>query len=567
MAHSGIFDRLRQVVRIARTADRLSCSVDDARGELAAGRGLSRRQLLHGAGAAAAGAAVLGVPFPSQAGSVKKGERRVAIVGAGLAGLVCAEQLARRGIASRLYEAHPTRVGGRVLSDRATFPGQVAECGGELIDTLHTTMLAYARDFGLAREDLERAPGASRYHFFGRHWTEDEVVAEYRALVPRMRADLQSLSGGPTYFSHTAADALLDATDLDTYLHTRAADLPLIRAVLSQAYVAEYGLEASEQSCLNFLQFIHLDLRRHFAEFGVFSDERYHLVGGNDALASALAARVRGAGCAIENGARLTRLARNASGAFELYFNGGATPEIADTVVVSIPFSVLRGVTLDASLGLSPEKRNAIATLGYGNNVKTMVRFDRRVWADLGGNGLAYADLANVQNTWETNYHAASRGPGGILTDFGGGARGVALQSNPSGNFGCGGCHSGSPSSGVLSPVGAAWIDDQAEAFVRDLDAVFPGAAAAASRRPDGTLVERRGHWTPQSYSRGSYTAYKPGQFTTIAGLEAQAAGALKFAGEHTDSFYASQGFMEGACNSGVRAANEILDDVRAGRL
>ncbi len=567
MGHSRLFDRVRRLAGVARVADRLGCRVDDARGELdaARSRALSRRQMLGALGVAAT-AAVGVTPFTVRASPVR-GRPRIAIVGAGLAGLVCAEQLARRGLTCTLYEAHPNRVGGRVLSDRETFPGQVAECGGEMIDTAHTTMLQYARDFGLAREDVIHVPGSSRFYFFGRLHTEDEVVAEWRQLVPRLRPDLQSLSrGGPTFFSHSAADAALDTTDLATYLHQRAADLPLIREVLYQAYVAEYGLECYEQSCLNLLQFVHLDRRSGLAEFGS-SDERFHLVGGNDALARALAARVTDAGSAIERGASLTRLARNASGEFELTLNGGASPEVADVVVVAIPFSVLRTVALDASLGLSGDKLRAINELGYGDNVKTMVRFDRRVWAEQGGDGLAYSDLANVQNTWETNYRAPGRGGAGILTDYGGGTRGYALQQNPSHSFGCGGCHAGPPTDAHLSDAGAAWVNGQMEAFVRDLDLIFPGAAAAASRDARGMIVGRRGHWTPQRYSRGCYTAYRPGQFTTLAGLEAQPAGLLKFAGEHTDSFYEYQGFMEGACNSGIRAAQEVIDDIRAGRV
>ena len=43
--------------------------------------------------------------------------------------------------------------------------------------------------------------------------------------------------------------------------------------------------------------------------------------------------------------------------------------------------------------------------------------------------------------------------------------------------------------------------------------------------------------------------------------------GALKFAGEHTNSFYEWQGFMEGACLSGIAAANAVLDDIQAGRI
>lgn len=567
MAHSRIFEALRHVLHLSRDAERLGGSLDDARAERDAARRLSRRHLLGGLGAAAAAATVTGViPFSAKAGPVR-GQPRVAIVGAGLAGLVCADELARRGIRCRLFEAHPNRVGGRVLSDHDTFPGQVAECGGEMIDTLHTTMLRYAREFGLAREDYERAPGDDRYHFFGANHTEREVVEEWRVLVPRLQADLRTLSAEPSFFAHTDADVALDRTDLATYLHARATDLPLVREVLFEAYVAEYGIEPHAQSCLNFLQFIHLDRRGHFAEFGQFSDERYHLVGGNDALAFALAERLREFGSPVESGASLSRLARRASGEFELYLVGGATPELFDAVVIAIPFSALRGVALDASLGLSADKLRAIRELGYGNNVKTAVRFDRRVWAEQGGNGSTYADLLHVQTTWETNYRAAGRGAAGILTDYAGGDRGVEIQENPARNFACGGCHAGAPVARVLNPTGRAHVNGQIEAFVRDLDRVYPGAAAAVSRRSDGTLVARRAHWTPQGFSRGSYTAYLPGQFTTIAGLEPQAVGALKFAGEHTDSFYEWQGFMEGACNSGVRAAGEVIADIRAGRL
>lgn len=572
MSHSSLHRGFARLARLARFARQQNISLDDARAERAAAEALSlsRRQALGGLAAVGALAGLsLALPGRARAARADGAQPRIAIIGAGLAGLACAERLTRKGFSARLYEAHPNRLGGRVFSDRTTFPGQVAENGGEMIDTLHKTMLAYAQAFGLAREDLEHAPGDAAYHFFGGLRSEDAVVEEYRVLVERMQPDFHSLTnGGPTYYRHSDADRALDALSLEDYLATRADDLPLIRNVLAQAYISEYGLEPAAQSCLNFLQFIHLDRRRHFAEFGQFSDERYHLVGGNDALIAALADHVSGLGCAILRGARLNRLARNASGEFELFLSGQAAPDLADAVVMAIPFSTLReNVVLDATLGLSADKRRAIDTLGYGDNVKTAVRFDRRVWIEEGFSGLAYSDLENVQNTWETNYGAAPADGGGILTDYAGGARGLDLQLNPSGTFGCGGCHSGSPTNAILSPAGQAHVGDQIEAFVADLDRIFPGAAAAASRRADGSLVAHRAHWTPQRYSRGSYTAYLPGQFCTVAGLEGEPAGALKFAGEHTDSFYEWQGFMEGACNSGIRAADEVLDDIRTGRI
>jgi monoamine oxidase len=50
-----------------------------------------------------------------------------------------------------------------------------------------------------------------------------------------------------------------------------------------------------------------------------------------------------------------------------------------------------------------------------------------------------------------------------------------------------------------------------------------------------------------------------PGQFTTIAGLEGLPVRNVFFAGEHANSFYEWQGFMEGAALSGLDVAASIL--------
>jgi monoamine oxidase len=72
-----------------------------------------------------------------------------------------------------------------------------------------------------------------------------------------------------------------------------------------------------------------------------------------------------------------------------------------------------------------------------------------------------------------------------------------------------------------------------------------------------------REHWPSNPLTKGSYTCYRPGQFTAIAGREGRRIGNLHFAGEHANSFYEWQGFMEGACLSGLDAADEILSDVK----
>lgn len=562
MSRSALFNQLKRSMRIARFAERHKTSTSQAveRAQEAEYRyqqyKLSRRAFLALAGGGAAiGAAML--TQPARALAKMSSGVRVAIVGGGTAGSVCAEQLARQGISATIYEANASRLGGRMWSSHR-FPGQVVERGGEMIDTAHKSMLGYANALGLTLEDVNKNPGETFYHFRGHRHREAEVVDEFRELAKRMRPDLKQI-GAPTFFHHTEAEKALDFIDLATYLDRHASDLPLIRGVLEVAYNIEYGLEIHEQSCLGFLQFIHLDGRRHFAPFGVFSDERYHIIEGSDQVPQRLAAQLPGP---IHTGARLTRLRRNGFGEFELYFNHATAPEFADAVVLAIPFSVLRNVVLEDSLGLSSDKKRAIAELRYGQNAKTMIGFDDRPWSAVGCNGDIYSDLPNLQNTWETNYTRA--GATAVFTDYASGNRARALQFMPGNGLGnCGNCHG---SGGAFMNINDGNIQLQADAFLTDLDLIIPGAKHSATRTANGYHVERA-HWGQQNFARGSYTANHPGYFTTIAGLEAQSTGALKFAGEHTNSFYEWQGFMEGAALSGIAAAAALLDDIRQRRI
>src|SRR5512132_740494 len=77
---------------------------------------------------------------------------RVLVVGAGLAGLRCAELLQRSGVTVALHEASE-RVGGRCWSAHGLADGIVAEHGGELIAPDHLHVAALASELGLQLED------------------------------------------------------------------------------------------------------------------------------------------------------------------------------------------------------------------------------------------------------------------------------------------------------------------------------------------------------------------------------------------------------------------------------
>src|SRR5512146_848707 len=292
MARSILLSRLARVMRIARFCDREGLSTRDGMEEVAERESarqeeIGRRGLLIGAGAA--GAAMAAGLYSRRAYANSTSNARIAVIGAGMAGLVCADTLRRRGMSNAIvYDANPSRTGGRVWS-RQLGP-QTCEAGGELIDNLHKTLLGYANEFNLAKEDYGKERGELFYYFGGRNHSEEEVVGEWRIAEDRMQGDLHSCSY-PTFFSHTDADVQLDNTSMAEYLERTCSDLPLIRGVLEQSYIAEYGREMSEQSVLNMLLFIHLDRRSGDLRDGVFCDERRPPDGSNAGYVEGFAER------------------------------------------------------------------------------------------------------------------------------------------------------------------------------------------------------------------------------------------------------------------------------------
>jgi monoamine oxidase len=280
------------------------------------------------------------------------------------------------------------------------------------------------------------------------------------------------------------------------------------------------------------LFFIHIDKRAKFTPFGVFSDERYHVIGGNEQIPRAIANRLRGP---IELEARLIAARKRADGLIELTFERGGRSftRSHEVVVFALPFTILREAQLNASLGLPPEKLYAINSFVLGTNAKMNVGFDGRFWFDDSSSGETWSDLSNHQLTWEPNPTKATS-QHAVLLDYSGGRRGAQLDPNK--------------------------VQQEAQLWLTDVDKVLPGALAAATKVKGKYLVHLQ-HWPSDPFIKGSYTCNQPGYFTTILGHEATPVGNLYFAGEHTDQFYEGQGFMEGGANSGIRAADEVLAD------
>jgi monoamine oxidase len=524
MARSAAFHRLQELVRLARfaRAHHLSdpASIRAAAARAAAG-GPSRRDVL---GGLAGALAVAAVPGASGCGGDDdpSGEVRIAIVGGGIAGMLCAHRLAQAGVAVTVYEA-TDRVGGRMFTGRDLFPeGQVCELGGELIDSNHATLLALADELGLVLDDRFGGPYAAlrpeTYWIDGVEVDDDTLLMQLVAVVDDIQADFDAAE------SDDDAYAALDVESLSAWLERR---LPIatyreLHVVLDVAYRGEYGLETNEQSALNLIYLLGLETDA-FRIFGD-SDERWHVHRGSDAFITELSARLPPGTVALEH--RL--MAARGSGPFSLTFAtpaGERTVEV-DKVVFALPFSILREVDT-AGLALGDDKREIIDTLGYGTNAKVMAGFSRPVWReDHGALGSATTDLP-LQQTWDTSL--GQDGATAILTNFLGGRAGLEAGDG----------------------TAEDWVT---RVTLPGLDEVYPGAAAAYTA---GSAV--RMHWPTVPTQRGSYTCYRPGQWAFWS-LEGEREGELHFCGEHTSADF--QGWMEGAAESGERVASEIIDDL-----
>jgi monoamine oxidase len=485
--------------------------------------GISRRSFLAGAAgtvalAACGGRYTTASPFADLP--------PVVIVGGGTAGLVCAHRLVQGGARVAVFEAS-SRPGGRMFSDRRTFGPLCCELGGEFIDSGHVRIRALAQELGLTLDDLQNTTAglAESFHFDGATRSSSEVIA---ALEPIASAVIESLA---TIEKDVESDRMpyewgesakrLDATSIDAWLKRldeagRADSSPragLGAAILRVAYTTELGLEPGELSVIPMLQMFRMESQK-LQMYGE-SDERFHIRGGNDQVPGRLAQRLAGA---VRYRARLNAIRRTDGGKIALVFEGLPAPVVAERVVLALPFSVLRQVEIDPSLNWSARKLKSIHELGYGTNAKLMLGFRSRFWRSRGASGEVFTDL-RLQSTWDTTRAQPSQR--GILTVFKGGNLGRDLKNAPT------------------------------QQAMDDLELVFPGAAASADQ------ASASFHWPTSPLSLGSYSTWKVGQLTSFGGTEAEPEGAVHFAGEHTS--LSAQGYMEGAVESGERAAREIL--------
>ncbi|MGB6163147.1 MAG: NAD(P)/FAD-dependent oxidoreductase [Pseudonocardiaceae bacterium] len=333
-------------------------------------------------------------------GTPPRGRRiTIAVLGAGIAGLVAGYELERLGYDAVVLEAD-SRIGGRVFTQSfGGSDGPIAELGAMRIPADHRFTMRYVDELGLRHRlrpfrgilsdpnnylrigsqlvrvrdaaaplilDIERYSGEKSYRrdtllFLG--W----LHAMVRALAPR---ELRK-------FGHSDARkmlALADSRDMTPFIHEDRVDL-------GAAFRAYPEFRAA---CSSRLESFLDDLIR---ESGT---DMLTLAGGMTQLVDGLACRIRGP---IHTGREIVGLDVRRDGV-SVHLSCAWSPVLTYPIVLcTIPFSVLRGLSLT---GVGADKIGTITTLDYGSATKVALHCQEAFWVrdGIAGGGSAPGGLS-----------------------------------------------------------------------------------------------------------------------------------------------------------------------------
>ena len=450
------------------------------------------------------------------------------VIGAGLAGLSAALHLQDAGVDVQVIEARE-RVGGRVRSMRQL--GGQMEAGGTFIGAGYRRVIAAASRFGIGLVDITRA-----LEFFREQdlvldgaiirqseWADhpaNPFPARDKALLPWRYSRVLTARENRLESPRDWLDPANARLDVSMYEWMKGLGLSDAAIRVGYGINVSYGEDARGVSALLML------FRAAFSKAQAASSK------------SRSASIAGAAGYTVENGVQRVPEAMAAALDQPVHFRrvvtgieddrrrvtvrcDDGTVYRAAHAVCALPFGVLRGIGIDPPL--SGEQREAVANLPA--QPMTQLYF------------------AHKSRFWEADGFAPS-----LFTD------------SPAGMMAA--VRNGQDPSEVTGF--SAWVMGRNAAL---LDALAPREAGArviqeieAARPAAHGQLEFIGRksWGSDPCARGAWAYFRPRQITRFAAAMGAAHGLIRFCGEHLS--LANRG-MEGAMESGERAAQDIVDD------
>lgn len=482
---------------------------------------LTRRGLLGTVAAAGAAAAV-----PRAAAAAKRAPRKadVVVVGAGLAGLSAARELVRKGRSVVVLEARD-RVGGRTLNHDLG-KGKVVEIGGQWVGPTQDRILTLAKQVGVKTfktynegTSLALLNGAKVEYpaAVGFPTLPDDALTEFVGALGKLDALAKDVSRTSAWKSPNAK--ALDAQTFQAWIDANATKAGT-KWGLTLAFEAIWAAEPRDVSLLHALFYIASagnaktpgSLFRLSTTGGGAQESRF--VGGSQKVSIEVARRL---GKRVVLDAPVRRIARSGT-SYVVTSDQGAWK--AKDVIVAVP-PVLAG-RIDYTPHLPSHRDHLTQRYPAGSVIKTLTIFDEPWWRKDGLSGQALSDVGPAKIIYD---NTPPGGSPGILLAF------------------------------IEGDEARSWARKPAKArraaVVANLVSIFGDRAAKPKAYAELD-------WSAEAWTRGCYAGYlPPGVLTTYGDAIRAPVGRIHWAGTETATEW--NGYMDGAVQSGLRAAREVL--------
>ncbi len=445
-------------------------------------------------------------------------EADVVIVGAGVAGLVAAHALMQQGKGALILEARE-RVGGRLLR-HALAPNCWIDLGGQWLGPTQERAYALAKLLG-AELFPTYTDGESLVYFGGQARRYAGTIPklglmpllDFGSAIAKLDKMAQQVPLDAPWRAPLAEpwDSMTFASWIEQSMRTRVG-----RWGLKLFSEAVFAAEPFEFSLLHALFYIHSGggVERLSNTRGGAQQDRF--VEGAQSLALKLAEQL---GEPVLLGQPVRQIIQR-DDRVQATTQSGAT-FTARAIIVAVPPTLAGRLEYDPPL--PPARDQLTQRLPNGSVIKCFAVYDRPFWREQGLSGFVTSDLEPLHLVFDNSPHDGSCG---ILLGFMEGASARQMS--------------------------AAGLEARRTAALQCLVRYFGERAAQPELYIDHD-------WSAETWSRGCYGAhFPPGAWTQFGHALRQPVGRIFWAGTETATRW--MGYIDGAIESGERAAKEVLE-------
>jgi monoamine oxidase len=492
---------------------------------------VTRRSLIGGAAAGAAAAAAPGTASARRTGPRRR-SARVVVVGAGFAGLSAARALMKNGVKNVVVLEARNRVGGRTWTRR--LGGVDYDVGGqwlkpepssfgpaqERITALTKevgvkTFKTYNEGNNIYYESGRRTPYSANTPIFGPVPPDVTGAAEAYKAIQLINAMAQEV---PLEAPWEAASAVeWDGQTFETWKNENAVT-PGGRFLLDLGIEAVWSCQPRDVSLLHVLWYVHsagtFDNLINTAGGG--QDSRF--VGGPGAVSRRVAKQL---GKRVVLRSPVRRIVRKGR---KVRVESDRAIVTADHVIVAVPPAIAAKIEHRPSL---PALRAQLEQrVPMGNVIKCQARYAAPFWREEGLTGQATSNTGPVKVTFD---NSPPDGQPGVMLGF------------------------------VEGTDGRVWGERPAAERKQAVLESFARYFGERMLRPE-FYVEKS--WAADEWARGCYTGYMaPGVLLDYGTALREPVGRIHWSGTETATEWS--GYIDGAVQSGERAAAEVLEALR----